>query len=1131
MKKNFVHLHNHSEFSLLDGACRIKKLVSRAVELDMPAIAITDHGVLYGVIDFYREAKKQGIKPIIGCEVYVAMRSRFDKEVRIDDEQYHLVLLCTNEIGYRNLVQLVSHAYLEGFYYKPRVDRELLAQYSEGLIALSACIAGEIPQLIIAGKIDEAYDRAKFYQELFGENNFYLEVQDHGIKEEGIVNQVLFEMGDRLGIPLVATNDIHYITKNDAAVHDVLLCIQTQTNISNERRMRFPGSEFYLKSADEMQALFPQRKDVINNSLKIAERCNVDFEFGEFHLPYFPIPEGYNETSYLHKIVLDNFKHKYPHPTEEIITRLNYELDMIIQMGFAAYFLIVHDLVAWSKANGIPVGPGRGSAAGSLVSYVLDITTIDPIKYDLLFERFLNPERVSMPDIDIDFCFEKRDQVIDYIVARYGSDKVAQIITFGTMAARAAIRDVGRALDISYGEVDRIARMIPTELGVTIDKSLEISLELKQAYQGDYNTRKIIDIAKSIEGMPRHASVHAAGVVIGREELKTLLPLQKMADGHIVTQFAKETVEDIGLLKMDILGLRTLTVIDRAVDIIKRTQNVSIDINNLPLDDAAVYDLLSAGRTIGVFQLESDGLRRILSDLKPQRFEDIIAVIALYRPGPLGSGMVDDFINRKNGRQDITYLHPDLKVILEETYGVILYQEQVMRITEELANFTLGEADVLRRAMGKKLPQELALQRDKFIAGAANNSIEENISSRLFDLMESFAGYGFNKSHSAAYALISYQTAYLKAHYPAEYMCAFLSSIIDNQDKVVFYLQECKKLGINILPPDINESFENFTVSPAGIRFGLGAIKSVGHNAVTNIVEVRKNGNFASLFDFCQKVDLTMLNKRMMEHLIVAGCFDNLNITRKEALYIADDCIDVATLIKESEADQQMSLFGSVKEMIEEPVPAVSGELRNVDKLRREKDVLGFYVSQNPLDEYRDIMPLVSTYSLADLEEARDQIYVRILGLVVNPIHKLSKKGDRYARFYIEDFTGRVEAFLFPSAYPNYRAFLENDASAVIIEGFYDLKDEQAKIVVQKIRDVSPVLKEMHIRVPADASFEIDKKELVKILSKYPGSADVILLLPNRKNIMLDERYQVKPSLELKKELELICGKDNVWFV
>ncbi len=1130
MKSNFVHLHNHSEYSLLDGACRIKELVSRAIELEMPAVAITDHGVLYGVIDFYREAKKQGIKPIIGCEVYVAPRSRFDKEARLDDSQYHLVLLCANEIGYKNLVQLVSRAYAEGFYYKPRVDHELLAKYSEGLIALSACIAGEIPQLILAGKVEEAYKTAGFYQEVFGKDNFYLEVQNHGIEEESLVNQVLFAISDKTGIPVVATNDIHYITKNDAAVHDVLLCIQTQTNVNNEKRMRFPGNEFYMKSVEEMRAIFPNREDVLANSIKIAARCNVDFDFGQFHLPYFQIPEEHDESSYLRKIVLDSFSQKYPNPTPDAQNRLNYELDMIIQMGFAAYFLIVHDLVAWSKQNGIPVGPGRGSAAGSLVSYVLDITTVDPLQYDLLFERFLNPERISMPDIDIDFCFEKRDRVIDYIVEKYGSDKVAQIITFGTMAARAAIRDVGRALDISYGEVDKIARMIPTELGVTIDKALAMSADLMEAYQGDYNTRKIIDIAKSLEGMPRHASVHAAGVVIGREDLMDILPLQKMADGHIVTQFTKETVEDIGLLKMDILGLRTLTVIDRAIEIIKKTQNIDIDINNLPLDDEAVYNLLSQGQTVGVFQLESDGLRRILCDLKPERFEDIIAVIALYRPGPLGSGMVEDFINCKNGKQEIEYLHPLLKDMLRETYGVILYQEQVMRIAEELANFTLGEADVLRRAMGKKKPQEIALQRDKFIAGAASNHIDEHISSRLFDLMESFAGYGFNKSHSAAYALISYQTAYLKAHFPVEYMCAFLSSIIDNQDKVVFYLQECQKLGIKILPPDINESFENFTVLQAGIRFGLGAIKNVGYNAVKNIVEVRKKGKFTSLFDFCRRIDLSTLNKRMMEHLILAGCFDNLNITRKQALSIADECMDLAVMIHESESDHQLSLFGSQQNMIEEPVAVVTGELSTEDKLRREKDVLGFYVSQNPLDEYRELMPLVTTYSLADLERESDQLYVRVLGMVVSPSHKISKKGDRYAKFYIEDFTGRMEAILFPSAYKNNRSQLESD-TAVVVEGFYDLKDEQPKIVVQKLRSLTPVIKELHIRVPADASFELDKNELVKILSKYKGEAEVILFLPNRKTIVLNEHFNVKPGLELKKELELICGKDNVWFV
>ncbi|HZJ85297.1 MAG TPA: DNA polymerase III subunit alpha [Syntrophomonadaceae bacterium] len=1129
MGSSFVHLHNHSEYSLLDGACRIKDLVSRAVELEMPAIAITDHGVLYGVIDFYREAKKQGIKPIIGCEVYVATRSRFDKEANIDDTQFHLVLLCENEVGYKNLVALVSKAYTEGFYYRPRVDHELLAKHSEGLIALSACIAGEIPRAILAGRTQEAVDVANFYQDIFGPGNFYLEVQDHDMDEEKIVCQAMYEISDQTGIPLVATNDTHYLTKNDAAVHDVLLCIQTQTNINDEKRMRFLGNDFYLKSGEEMRELFPQREEALLNTLKIADRCNVEFDFGQFHLPYFQIPQAFTEETYLRKLVLENFEHKYPNPSPEIVSRLNYELDMIVNMGFAAYFLIVHDLVFWSKQNGIAVGPGRGSAAGSLVSYVLDITTIDPLKYGLLFERFLNPERVSMPDIDIDFCFEKRDMVIEYIIEKYGSERVAQIITFGTMAAKAAIRDVGRALDIPYSEVDKIARMIPNELGVTIDKSLQVSTDLIAAYRDDYTTRRIIDIAKSIEGMPRHASVHAAGVVIGREELVDILPLQRTSDGHVITQFAKETVEDIGLLKMDILGLRTLTVIERAKEIIKKTRNVTIDFTKLTLDDEKVYQLLSAGQTIGVFQLESDGLRRILMEMKPARFEDIIAVIALYRPGPLGSGMVEDFIQCKNGKQKIEYIHPMLENILHDTYGVILYQEQVMQVAEELANFTLGEADLLRRAMGKKRPDEITKQRNKFISGAAINGINAEQAHRIFELMESFAGYGFNKSHSAAYALISYQTAYLKAHYPMEYMCAFLTSIFDNQDKVVFYSKECQNLGIEILPPDINESFENFTVAKSGIRFGLGAIKSVGYNAVRNIVEARKEGKFTSLFDFCRKIDLSIINKRALENLILAGCFDSLDITRKGALSIMEECIEISSQILECNSRHQLSLFENQESMVEEPLPQITGELISADKLRLEKEVLGFYVSENPLDEFREIIPLLSTYTLADLENQPDQTYVKIIGMIDNLAHKTSRKGDRYASFSIEDFSGRLNALVFPSAYIKNRAQLEND-KAVLIEGYYDLKDEQPKLIVHKVGTLLPQINGLHIRIPYDSSREINKNDLIEILKKYKGPTEVLLFLPNRKILALNERYNVKASVELKQELELLCGKGNVWF-
>ncbi|MEN6327648.1 MAG: DNA polymerase III subunit alpha [Syntrophomonas sp.] len=1129
MTGNFVHLHNHSEYSLLDGACRVKDLVSRAIELEMPAVAITDHGVLYGVMDFYREAKKQGIKPIIGCEVYVAPRSRLDKEAHLDDNPYHLTLLCRNQQGYKNLVQMVSRAYLEGFYYKPRVDRELLQNYSKGLIALSGCIAGEIPRLLLAEQQQQARATAEYLREVFGADNFYLELQNHGIKEESRVCPQLIGISEKTGIPLVASNDLHYINRKDASVHDVLLCIQTNSVVSDEKRMRFYGSEFYMKSAEEMAALFTGRPDAIQNSLKIAEQCKLDFSFGGFHLPAFELPPGYTAETFLGELVHQKFALKYPNPSESIVQRLEYELRVINEMGFAGYFLIVQDLVNWSKANRVPVGPGRGSAAGSLVSYVLGITTIDPLKYGLLFERFLNPDRVSMPDIDIDFCFEKRDRVIDYIVKKYGSDRVAQIITFGTMAARGAIRDVGRVLDIPYGEVDRIAKAVPAELGVSIDRALDISPNLYEAYQTDAGTRKLVDIARAIEGMPRHASIHAAGVVIGNEPLNTILPLQKTPEGHVVTQFTKETVEDIGLLKMDILGLRTLTVIDRAVEIIAKTRQQSIDIDNLPLDDPEVYELLSAGNTIGVFQLESDGLRRLLTEIKPNCFEDIIAIIALYRPGPLGSGMVEDFINRKHGRQEIEYLTPLLANSLKETYGVILYQEQVMQVASELAFFSMGEADILRRAMGKKKPEELMAQRDKFINGAAGNGIAEDVAIRIFDIIESFAGYGFNKSHSAAYAMITYQTAYLKTHFPVEYICAFLSSVIDNQDKVVSYLKECRKLGIAILPPDINESFENFTVTGGAIRFGLGAIKNVGYNAVHNIVNARKKGLFKSLFDFCRRVDLGQVNKRMLENLIAAGCFDSLGISRKQAFSIIDECVDLAVKIKQSESSSQLSLFGDTASLVVEPVLRVKGELEARELMNREKEVLGFFVSANPLDEHRQLLPLLSTHQLEEMEAGDEETYVRVAGLVVNLQQKMSRKGDNYARFFLEDFSGRIEVLVFPSAYRKYMENIKADSS-IIVEGYYDNRDEQPKIALRKAGPLPALLKELHVRITDDKNEEQIQQIFVKTIKKFPGDIEVLLHLPNRKIVVLKENFNVAAHLQLKSELGAIYGKNNVWF-
>jgi DNA polymerase-3 subunit alpha len=1123
----FVHLHCHTEYSLLDGAGRIKELVKRAAELDMPALAITDHGVLYGIIDFYREAKKAGIKPIIGCEVYVAPRSRFDREAGRDGEQYHLVLLCRNEKGYKNLIEMVSRSYIEGFYYKPRVDHELLTQYSEGLIALSACVAGEIPRMILNDNLEGAYETARFYLDTFGEDNFYLEVQNHGMPEEKLVCENLYRMSEEMGIPLVATNDLHYINQEDAAIQDVLLCIQTGKVINDEDRMRFSGSEFYLKTAQEMAALFEGRPEVLSNSLKIAERCQVEFTFGEFHLPYFPIPEGFTPESYLRQIVLERFARKYPDKPEAITKRLEYELDMINRMGFAAYFLIVQDLVNWARSNNVPVGPGRGSAAGSLVSYVLGITMLDPLKYDLLFERFLNPERVSMPDIDIDFCFEKRDRVIEYIIKRYGADRVAQIITFGTMAARAAIRDVGRALGVPYGEVDKIAKMIPAELGVTIDRALEIAPDLSAAYRNDYNTRRIIDIARALEGIPRHASIHAAGVVIGSQTLSSLLPLQKTTDGNIITQFTKETVEDIGLLKMDILGLRTLTVIDRAVQIIRETCGQQIDIDNLPLDDKAVYDLLSNGDTVGVFQLESGGMRRLLTELKPNRFEDIIAVNALYRPGPLGSGMIDDFINCKHGKQQIEYLHPMLKEVLEETYGVMLYQEQVMRVAGKLADFTMGEADELRRAMGKKKPEVLKAQRQKFLDGAGHHNIEESVAGHIFDLMESFAGYGFNKSHAAAYALISFQTAYLKAYYPVEYMCAFLTSVIDHQERVVFYLKECQRMGISILPPDINESYENFTVIGGNIRFGLGAIKNVGVNAVKNIVEARRDGPFASILDFCQRVDGTMINRRALENLVLAGCFDSLAITRKEALSIAGECAELAAQMKQADSSQ-LSLFSEEEIKVDEPVPAVKGEFPPREKMSREKEVLGFYVSQNPLSEYKDLLPLFITSEIAELQASEDEAYVRLAGMVENLARRTSRKGDSYAHFFLEDLSGRMEMLMFSSAFRANINNLDTD-NAVVIEGFVDRRDDHPKVSVRKVLTLSNEVKELHIRMDQE-TMNNGKQSLVTLLQDYPGEVGVYVHLPDRRVMALNRKFFASPNLELKAKLVSIYGRYNVWY-
>ncbi|MGI6550787.1 MAG: DNA polymerase III subunit alpha [Syntrophomonadales bacterium] len=1123
----FVHLHTHSEFSLLDGAARVKGLVQKAVQEGMPALAVTDHGVLYAAMDFYKEAKKQGLKPIIGFEAYVARRSRLDRVPKLDDSQYHLVLLARNDEGYRNLLQLCSRASLEGFYYKPRIDRELLERYHSGLIALSGCIAGEIPELILAGKTEEAEATAAYYGELLGPGNFYLEMQDHGIPEQRVINRELVRIAQKLNLPLVATNDIHYLEKNDAFFQDVLLCIQTGKTINDENRMRFASAEFYFKTAAEMEELFREVPEALTNTLRIAEQCNLDFNFDEFLLPVFEIPSGETPESCLRSLVYQCLPQKIPDYDARITERLDYELDVINRMGFAGYFLIVQDLVNWARSRGIAVGPGRGSAAGSLVSYLLSITTINPLRYGLIFERFLNPERVSMPDIDIDFCFERRDEVIDYIVKRYGHDRVAQIITFGTMAARAAIRDVGRALDYPYSEVDRVAKMIPGELGVTLNRSLEISPDLIDAYQNDYQVRRLVDTARALEGMPRHASVHAAGVVIGSDELMNLLPLQRTADGHVVTQFAKETVEEIGLLKMDILGLRTLTVIQRTLEILEKTRGIRLDLDELALDDPKVYQLLSRGETLGVFQVESEGMRRLLIEMEPSRFEDLVAINALYRPGPLGSGMVEDFISRKHGRQEISYADPSLEPILEETYGVILYQEQVMQVASELAAFSMGEADGLRRAMGKKKPQEIMSQRDKFVKGAIEHGLNQKTASHIFDLMEHFAGYGFNKSHSAAYALISYQTAYLKAYYPAEYMTAFLSSVIDNQDRVVFYTKECRRLGVEILPPDINESLENFTITGGRIRFGLGAIKNVGEAAYNSIIEARKDGPFTDLFDFCHRVDLRQVNKRVLENLICAGCFDSLGMTRREALSVMDETLEMAAGLRASEESNQLTLFATEEQMPEVPRPVRRGEWPAAEKLAREKEVLGFYVSGNPLEEYRQLIPFYSTHAVEDLARLPDGIMVRLVGMVSALNRRLSKKGETWASFSLEDLTGKVEVLVFASAYRQSAAGMKAD-TAVCVNGKLVKEEEELKVIARSVSVLSLENQELHVRLSGHNG-NGEPGQLISLLSKHKGEIPVFVHLGSKRTIKLDQKYWIAMSPELKHELEGAYGPGNVY--
>jgi len=1123
---SFVHLHCHTEYSLLDGAARIPDLVRSARELGMTSLAITDHGAMFGVIDFYNACRKEEIKPVLGCEVYVATRTMQDKQAGVDDKQYHLVLLAENDEGYKNLLRLVSLGYTEGFYYKPRVDKDLLYRYNKGLIALSGCLAGEIAHFAMQGEMEKARAAAGEYRDIFGDA-FFLELQDHGLKEQGPVNRALVDIGRQLGIPVVATNDVHYVRKADAEIHDILLCIQTGKTVLDNQRMRFDSQEFFLKSPEEMAAIFGEIPSSLTNTALIAERCQVNLESGKLHLPEYRVPDGYNVDSYLRELCYRGARERYGEVADEVAARIDFELGVISQMGFSGYFLIVWDFIHYARQKGVLVGPGRGSAAGSIVSYCLGITNLDPLPYGLLFERFLNPERVSMPDIDIDFCFERRQEVIDYVFDRYGRDRVAQIITFGTMAARAAVRDVGRALGMPYAEVDRVAKLIPPELGMTIDKALQTQ-ELARLYEGDEQVAKLIDVARALEGMPRHASIHAAGVVIAKETLTNYLPLYRTSDGVIATQFAKETVEKLGLLKMDLLGLRTLTVIGEAVNLIRETRGTTLDMDALPLDDPATYDLLGRGETIGVFQLESSGMRAILRDLRPEAFEDVIALVALYRPGPLGSGMVDDFIQRKHGVKEVIYLHPLLQPILKDTYGVILYQEQVMRIASDMAGFTLGEADLLRRAMGKKKPEIIAGLRSRFVEGAVKKGVNPSVAGQVFDLMEYFAGYGFNKSHSAAYALIAYQTAYLKANYPAEFMAALLTSVKDHTDKVSVYVEECRRLEIDVLPPDVNESRENFTIAGGKIRFGLAAIKNVGLGAVQAIIEAReKGGPFKSLVDFLERVDGRLINKRAMESLIKAGAFGSLGAYRSQLLAVLDQALEIAHKAQKEKDSGQMSLFGGFDEpgaSYEVALPRMT-ELPRRELLALEKETMGLYISGHPLSQYRHLLRSVSSANCHEVAEMTAGKQVILGGLLTGLKRITTKKGEPMAFFTLEDLTGRVEVVVFPRVFEQARLLLGPDA-AVLVTGTVAANGDEKKILADSITSLD---QGAEVRITITDAEQAKLDEAISLLRRYVGPSQVRIVRvggdPGRR---MKEEFSVDLATPVIGKLKELLGSHRV---
>ena len=1131
---SFAHLHVHTEFSLLDGSNKIKEYVSRVKELGMNSAAITDHGVMYGVIDFYREAKKQGINPILGCEVYVAPNSRFDREITGgDDRYYHLVLLAENEEGYANLTKIVSKGFVEGYYYKPRVDKELLRKYHKGIIALSACLAGEVARFLTKGLYEEAKKTALEYQEIFGEGNFFLELQDHGIPEQGLVNQQLFKMSEETGIELVATNDIHYTYAEDAKPHDILLCIQTGKKLSDENRMRYDGGQYYVKSEEEMLRLFPYAKQALENTQKIADRCHVEIEFGVTKLPKYDVPDGYTSWEYLQKLCYEGLEKRYGDPSEELKERLSYELETIHQMGYVDYFLIVWDFIKYAKDHGISVGPGRGSAAGSIVSYCLEITTIDPIRYQLRFERFLNPERVSMPDIDVDFCYERRQEVIDYVTRKYGKDCVAQIVTFGTLAARGVIRDVGRVMDLPYAYVDSISKMIPQELGITIDKALKMNPDLKKLYDTDETVTNLIDMAKRLEGLPRHCSMHAAGVVICQKPVDEYVPLSRAADGTITTQFIMTTLEELGLLKMDFLGLRTLTVIQNAVLLARRKQP-ELNINQIDYNDQKVLDYIGTGKTDGVFQLESAGMKGFMKELKPHNLEDVIAGISLYRPGPMD--FIPQYIRGKNDSSSITYDCPQLEPILAPTYGCIVYQEQVMQIVRDLAGYSLGRSDLLRRAMSKKKAAVMEKERKIFIygdeetgvPGCIKNGIDEQTANKIYDEMIDFAKYAFNKSHAAAYAVVSYQTAWLKYYFPVEYMAALMTSVIDNPSKVSEYIYACRQMNIKILPPDINKGEANFSVDGGDIRYGLAAIKSIGRPVIKAIVEDREElGLFQNLEDFITRLSAkNILNKRTIENLIKAGALDTLGGTRKQFMSIYVQIVDHVTQEKKNSMVGQMTLFDLVsedqKEEFQIRMPDV-GEYSKETLLAFEKEVLGIYVSGHPLEAYEEKWKKSISATTADFQldeetghtKVHDGAKEIIGGMITEKTIKHTKTNQMMAFITVEDLLGTVEVVVFPRDYEKNRDYLEVDSKVFVRGRVSEEDDKPSKMICEKIIPFERTKKELWIQFPDKATFLDEEQIVYGYLADSDGDDEVMIYcakeravkkLPKNRNIGINEQ-------------------------